>query len=254
MFIWLISMDCVFKPCVSFSSVFVTLGLVVLFVFIVPEFKEYVDWVLLRNGCPFTICEKEDDDSAPSTTTSPVTDQPEPTLKPEANVVPECEPEESSVEVCEPATTSVPKGILVEFEGMKWSPSPSTAAEEDSLIDWPFSSSCAASLAPPRTSRPETPPRPVKQSAPPWLHPGWSFLPRSSGSALVSHRSTCSMDLPGLQLLFVPPLLQLQRVPPSLQLCLGPQSLHLLSQFSGSTSVARDYQCKGLSVFFVGFH
>lgn len=76
-------------------------------------FKEYVDWVLLCNGCPFTICEKEDDNSAPSTTTSPVTDQSEPTpdaestpatmpeLKPEANVVPECEPEESSDEVRE---------------------------------------------------------------------------------------------------------------------------------------------------------
>lgn len=59
-----------------------------------------------------------------------------PELKSEANVVTECKPEESSDEVCEPATTSVPEGILVEFEGMKWSPSPSTVAEGNSLIYW----------------------------------------------------------------------------------------------------------------------
>ncbi|XP_048047865.1 uncharacterized protein LOC125269136 [Megalobrama amblycephala] len=71
-----------------------------------------------------------------------VTEKPEPTTIPvpvtketEPRIALEPEPKEKSDQVHDPATTSVPEGILLEFEGMKWSPTPSITADE-LLIDW----------------------------------------------------------------------------------------------------------------------
>lgn len=58
-------------------------------------------------------------------------------------------------------------------------------------------------IAPPRTSVSVPPLRPVDQSAPPWLLGStWDHrpydstgLPRPSGSALVNHHSTCTIDI-----------------------------------------------------------
>lgn len=83
-----------------------------------------------------------------ATATTPATDMPEPTAvlesksatipapdrMPEREIVLEPKPEETSDQVCELATSSVPEGILV--EGMEWSPTLSTAAEEELLIDF----------------------------------------------------------------------------------------------------------------------
>lgn len=93
-----------------------------------------------------------------ATATTPATDKPEPTTDvqeskpaaipvpermPEREIVLEPEPEETSDKVCEPASSSVPEGILV--EGMEWSPTLSTAAEEELLID--FASECATPVS-----------------------------------------------------------------------------------------------------------
>ncbi|ROL42338.1 hypothetical protein DPX16_8217 [Anabarilius grahami] len=88
-------------------------------------------------------------------------------------------------------------------------------------------------LSPSWTTLPVTLPRPVDQSAPPWLlppyrHPyGSSSLPLPSGIALVSFSICLRHGLPGLQLHFIPPPHQLRWALPSLQLRLGPQSHRL---------------------------
>lgn len=52
----------------------------------------------------------------------------EPEPKPESQIAPELEPTASD-QVREPATSRVPVDLLVEYEGMMWSPTPSTAAD-----------------------------------------------------------------------------------------------------------------------------
>lgn len=100
-----------------------------------------VELVLFLNGTPFT---SEEEISAPATSPEmakpvPTTDaEPEPAMirapatRTEPRIIPEPEPDVTSDQVCEPATSLVP----VEFEGMTWSPTPSTSAEEKALIDW----------------------------------------------------------------------------------------------------------------------
>lgn len=65
----------------------------------------------------------------PTTIPVPVTKETEPSIALEP------EPKEKSDQVRDPATTSVPEGILLEFQGMKWSPTPSITADE-LLIAW----------------------------------------------------------------------------------------------------------------------
>lgn len=57
-------------------------------------FKEYVDWVLLHNSSPFTICESEEENNAPAMIPVPV-------MKTAPKIVPEPEPYESSDQMCE---------------------------------------------------------------------------------------------------------------------------------------------------------
>lgn len=43
------------------------------------NFKEYVEWVLLHNVSPFTICKSEEENSMPAPAISPATMKPVPT-------------------------------------------------------------------------------------------------------------------------------------------------------------------------------
>lgn len=111
------------------------------------SFQDFVGWVLVHNGLPllpcspFTIMESKEKNSALAAVTTSVSEQPEPTtdaeLEPakitaltrtEPYIVPE--PDISFNQVCEPATTSVTKGLLVVYEGVKCSPAPSTTADK----------------------------------------------------------------------------------------------------------------------------
>lgn len=67
-------------------------------------FVAFVEWVLVCNESPFTICSGQEDIASP--TPCPETSQ-----------------------VCVPATTAVPVGLLVEFESMEWSPAHTTTVE-----------------------------------------------------------------------------------------------------------------------------
>lgn len=80
-----------------------------------------------------------------STATRPTDVKPEPTADtepkpttmsapeviPELKIIPETEPDNKSDQV--PATVSLPVDILVEYEGMEWSPVPSTVADVSAL-------------------------------------------------------------------------------------------------------------------------
>lgn len=80
-----------------------------------------------------TAMDEPESESEPTTISAPVREETVP------RIILEPEPEDTSDQVCELATSSVPEGILMEFEGTKWSPIPSTVAEEDLLIllmDW----------------------------------------------------------------------------------------------------------------------
>lgn len=147
---------------------------------------EYMEWVLLHNGSPFTICESEEEVRAPATTTNPMTATPEPTANhgPEAVTIrgpratdrPETKPTTSD-QVCEPATSLVPVGLLVKHEGMLSSPTPSTMADDGALIDWkseyflPVSFPCTKSVSPStillESAFPPSPESPVSPLVPP---------------------------------------------------------------------------------------
>lgn len=64
----------------------------------------FVEWVLVYNKSPFTICPGQKDIASP-------------TPRPETS------------QVCVPATTAVPVGLIVEFESMEWSPAHTTTVE-----------------------------------------------------------------------------------------------------------------------------
>lgn len=128
---------------------------------------EFADWVLLHNSSPFTICKREEFNPpamhtapAASAATFPANVKPEPTtdkepepttmsapeLMPEPNIVPEPEPSENSDQVRELATSSLPLEVLMEYEGMKWSPVPSTKVPSAPLIN--LQESAAGSTTP----------------------------------------------------------------------------------------------------------
>lgn len=98
------------------------------------------------NVSPFTICESEEDNSVPATASTPAINKPEPTTDAELEparrtaqvtrtgpyIIPE--PEVTSDQVRELATMTVQEGLLLEYEGMKWRPTPSTWTENGALI------------------------------------------------------------------------------------------------------------------------
>ncbi len=72
-----------------------------------------------------------------------------PELKPEPEIAPEPEPTKSD-QVREPAKSPVPVGLLVEYEGMSWSFTPSTGSKRwnaNWLWEWVFST-CFSFTAP----------------------------------------------------------------------------------------------------------
>lgn len=102
-----------------------------------------MEFVLLHNRYPFTIYEKEESitpattvNSAPTATVATSTTnvkpetntdkEPEPTTMYMPQPTPEPlftpEPNKMSDQVHEPATLPVPVGVLVDYEGMEWSP------------------------------------------------------------------------------------------------------------------------------------
>ena len=102
-----------------------------------------MEWVLEKNGSPFTVCPAEEDISSP--TPEPETIQltscctelkpeptaaaePEPVMIEESIVVQELGLESATDQVCEPATPCV-VGLLVEIEGVEESPAHTPATE-----------------------------------------------------------------------------------------------------------------------------
>ncbi|ROL33025.1 Blood vessel epicardial substance [Anabarilius grahami] len=109
--------------------------------FALPWSKAFVEWVLVNNESAFAICIAENntsptpypEPSQPSPrqaeqTHQPTTDtEPEPVVdnepkEPEPYPAPEPEPSDAFDHVREPATSPVPEKVLMEYEGMEWSP------------------------------------------------------------------------------------------------------------------------------------
>ncbi|ROL27920.1 hypothetical protein DPX16_11050 [Anabarilius grahami] len=106
----------------------------------------------------------------------------EPDKRTEPTIAPEPEPHSESDQVCEPATSSVPVGLLVEYEGMEESPAHTPIVETPSLVSplvLPSSKSPVFPRIPP--SLPLPPPLPItansSASAPPPLFPFSSSAP-----------------------------------------------------------------------------
>lgn len=72
--------------------------------------------------------------------TSPADVKPEPTTMPAPEVMPEPKiiPEPEPDQVHEPATVSMPVDILVEYDGMEWSPVPLTTPDVNALNSAPL--------------------------------------------------------------------------------------------------------------------
>lgn len=169
-------------------------------------------------------------DSEPAPTTKP---EPEPELMPESISVQEPEPIMESDQMREPAPTSMPEGILVEFNVYPGScllhgllvPSSPKSPSSPLFLPSPKSPSwllvlpslkfpallltfrspalpwCEIPLALPQASKPWPPPQPVDPLSPCSFHstvlhhPPSSFgLLCPSGSTLASHHPGCSMD------------------------------------------------------------
>lgn len=93
----------------------------------------------MNNSSAFTVCPTKKDITSPTLDPEPSQPPPtpctdpmseviadgEPTMIPEAAPELEAEPNGHSNQVHEPATSSVPVGVLVEYEGMEWSPTTS---------------------------------------------------------------------------------------------------------------------------------
>ncbi|XP_016124666.1 uncharacterized protein [Sinocyclocheilus grahami] len=178
------------------------------------DFAAFVEWVLERNGLCLSVCPAEEDISSPthepetSQPSSRCTEQmPEPTAdgEPEPTatepiVAPEPEPLELSDQVREPATSPVPKGVLVEIEGLQGSPAHTPAAEGElqlvtgphyeelmdcfkvDLIDW-FGEALASSPTSPLVPSSSCPP--VSPPSLPLLPPLKELVSSSAPSPLV---------------------------------------------------------------------